>query len=1501
MVDGLADVCSRDRAAAQELVELLPFGRAPFRFLLSGEIDELLQSTGCSSRSYPITLFSIEESRQLFSGLDISDDAIARAHNSCNGVVGQLAAVRRLFMSGLRIDEILEKQPGELANTMLLEWERAPRLTLENPEILAVLAFDARRHSAESLARASGTTPTLVAEVIRSATFLSQNSDGTIEFISETFRTFAQRRLDKYRQATLERLIAAMLPNPVAADSVTALPTLMSEAKQFREVISLLDADYFGALVAATESVGAVNAQAIIGAKSAERAGDDAAIYRFRLIQSLAADVLRSGGKHNEVAALISVGQTNEALGIARAAAFREERLRLLASALAGLVDRGDDVDTSLRDELRQLCTSAAIDTMADDIVEVAGDVFAVDPEAALQLVERFGRVTKRAHVFDWVMAAMSVRHTIKGRKAHAGDSEVTNIHHRIADPALRTVFEAVGLGNLAHDADWILERSRQVTDPINRVSVLRMWLEMNRQRPDAIRVATFALDLAVKTREYAPTVPVLRQFASALPYTMEREPAAEVIGRIDALLSSLPHRSPSIEYTRIQLLLARAQAKFGFDGARLRVVELYLFVGQLSDLSVKAECMARLYAWLPILEPGRDHEDVRKQLSTLIEEVLRNSAAHDDVLLPILRPLTKTHAVLAFDVVEQLNIDVRRDDVRGWLIEECASDASVGHNTRFLVEQLARISDPRVRARTVIRALASATRREALRVDDGATSTPAAVPLAQAMWEHASELTSPEDRAMAFAYMSRALDGTPSSGAALKKLKDAIDAIRIPAHRAQTGFIAVRELAAVNRPAAEQLLGQVRSDQESRVLPASAVSGFALATRLACRALRGVFGSDRAFDVELGRVFDMCDRIPDIFARVIILSELCFAAGAEGRTDIGDRIHERLWSALQEAKDESLDRYWRCLAVAGWSLFLRHERAFNAALTDLPEPERERIVRGVVSTLIHGVPPTEPGGDTTDLGRELSHKQCTDLRALLHLVCDDSLIFRTIRAVSRSASKRDTRLTREQKTELQHAFASLVEEKLPCPNKIRHDGYKWACVAELMRMTDDPEIRWRELVGYAAQVPNIPDAAYTLALVASAMSSKYHNLRRETIQSALTVARTVKITSERGECLLNLADEVWRIDSQLAKQVLREAAETMAGLEKDDEEDGRIDRLLDIAYRISADFALALSSELDFDTARSEARRGLLLARKTIEARTRMLDDSDEPASTLGQSEGETLAQAAWRNLAALNASSVAAKAPRALRKSLGAASQWPLETTYPVFAWAVQNWVDRPAAKPQKGASLRELAQASMLAAELVRLLVSDIVVREPMTEVEDLSVRSLVVIRPGARRKAIEIIRDWCGRVSMAYLKISDQYFGPDDLDLLKIVAEHEPSCRIQILTSQKHLRQLKLQAEWVDAFADAWSRISITPLPPTDITVAGVPPSGKSPLHDRWWIAGNSALDFGTSANSLGVGQGSAVKECDATVAAEMEACLDKYLLRVSRWTDAGRISYISFSL
>ena len=162
--------------------------------------------------------------------------------------------------------------------------------------------------------------------------------------------------------------------------------------------------------------------------------------------------------------------------------------------------------------------------------------------------------------------------------------------------------------------------------------------------------------------------------------------------------------------------------------------------------------------------------------------------------------------------------------------------------------------------------------------------------------------------------------------------------------------------------------------------------------------------------------------------------------------------------------------------------------------------------------------------------------------------------------------------------------------------------------------------------------------------------------------------------------------------------------------------------------------------------------------------------------------------------------------------------------------------------------------------------------------------------MVVHPGERDKAIQFIRDWFINNVHEYLKISDEYFGPDDLEILLLLRSVKPNCRVQILTSKQHQDNEKvgMPNKWEEIYCTYW-RLHISSVqdpPDTEITVIGTITRGESPVHDRWWLTEGSGIRVGTSFNGLGNSL-SEISILPSEVAATREREVDNYLQWVVR--------------
>jgi len=172
--------------------------------------------------------------------------------------------------------------------------------------------------------------------------------------------------------------------------------------------------------------------------------------------------------------------------------------------------------------------------------------------------------------------------------------------------------------------------------------------------------------------------------------------------------------------------------------------------------------------------------------------------------------------------------------------------------------------------------------------------------------------------------------------------------------------------------------------------------------------------------------------------------------------------------------------------------------------------------------------------------------------------------------------------------------------------------------------------------------------------------------------------------------------------------------------------------------------------------------------------------------------------------------------------------------------------------------------------------------------------------VLFRAGERDKALEFLRRWFAEAVGDYLKICDAYFGLEDLEALRILQSTKPICRIWILTSRMHLTSLN--QPWEETFRTHWRmRVSDQDPPDTTIVVVGSEDSGRSPIHDRWWLTNEAGLGLGTSFNSLGRGGTSEVRLLSQLEADAKERELEPFLRMERRDSNRERLRYTSFSL
>jgi hypothetical protein len=437
----------------------------------------------------------------------------------------------------------------------------------------------------------------------------------------------------------------------------------------------------------------------------------------------------------------------------------------------------------------------------------------------------------------------------------------------------------------------------------------------------------------------------------------------------------------------------------------------------------------------------------------------------------------------------------------------------------------------------------------------------------------------------------------------------------------------------------------------------------------------------------------------------------------------------------------------------------------------------------------------------------------------------------------------------------------------------------------------------WLALLDQARQIPNLADKALVLSTLAVLMpreSSRY----RDVLKEAGMIIETIPVHLEKVRKYQHLASTSLDIDSSLSKQYI-EAAMSCATNQADPDLRGAQRKLIDLAYRLDPDFAALMASRIDDDPAREELKQRM----RILEAK-RSMEQAVQPKTNETPSV-EEYAQAAWMCLGALNAGRITTVRIEHTRDFIQVAAKHPLEETYPIFAWAIENAIRRFAHTDQAKTHLRSIFLATLLGVELAEKMAarSSAQVRRARDYSVQLPETPSIIIQPGSREAALEILRDWFEHEVRDYLIICDAFFGPPDLEVLNLLNAVNPECKVQILTSRKHQTDLRLQIPWEEAYRDYWiARVSDQQPPSTEIVVVGTQTRQESPVHDRWWLTTGGGFRMGTSFNSLGITKTSELSRLSLQEAQSREAEIRHYLQRPFKQEFNGeKLLYTIFNL
>jgi len=461
-------------------------------------------------------------------------------------------------------------------------------------------------------------------------------------------------------------------------------------------------------------------------------------------------------------------------------------------------------------------------------------------------------------------------------------------------------------------------------------------------------------------------------------------------------------------------------------------------------------------------------------------------------------------------------------------------------------------------------------------------------------------------------------------------------------------------------------------------------------------------------------------------------------------------------------------------------------------------------------------------------------------------------LIDRLVKRIDKDSER--TNLPERQVLPLAQRLSQAVDRKLPDPNNIKHDGYKILALSHLCRLRHAAEKHkpfrsehWERLcpsfpdIAQAARgIPNLADRPFVLIEVGYDWYWSNQAAGTALLNEASDMIVQIGDNLDRAGRYTALAQRFLHISSyNSARYFLEKAIESIAHASQDYEYRVSLESIIEVAHKISPEFASSLASKVD----------SLPLHQYGLD-RTRVLSLRSNPAGISSSTEltqGRIIRGAAGAIMSSLCSGHAGTVHDEVIGGWIQRAQGKGFWTMYSVLEWYIENAVCRTklSAISSLDAVFGGIMSILHMMAPLGEIAVGAggcrIGASEPPESVP------IWTFSPGQRSQMMEKIQTFIHEFGYPYVKIYDPYFGPSDLDILKAIPLD--SQVIIVTETQRGSRKSEMD------FRVAWREICDTVPPPTEIYVYGTK-EGKSPMHDRFMVCEKKGLFIGTSVNSFG---------------------------------------------
>jgi hypothetical protein len=1496
VIDGLQKINNGEQAIDEIFRDILPLWQDNMKFLICGKqssFEQYVPDIACKY-IHQLTLSSQEVQRFMLPlSIDLSD--IRTVHTLCQGIPGRLASVRRLLLTGMSLQEVLDSTPEKFPSFLKLEFSRIDSLSEQARQVLAMITFSGRQFNRQDLIKIIHTEDTHILEVLRACPFITEiDADRKIDFVSEAHRRLASSLLASEKTDVINDNVNFLLADPNSKDAINYLPVYFQQLNKASDLVRFLTPEHFTHLLTNTSSLGAVRARSRIGMTAAVALEQSNKVLTFSLMQSVFLSIAKSEGSNAQIRALVALGEHQTALGIAFNCVTNEERIKFLATYAKKCKEVTKTVNSEIINAIRSAAKSIDLSQLGDTAIDIATDIVHVDQDIALSIVDE---VLKGASTSDRDAAFVK----ISLETPHGENKWNSNTTHtRIADTKLQEFVSSV----LALVSDYsyadIISTCEKL-DPSRQLSFLAYWISEHKDSESAIGVAEHGLKLMITNSSYSPRMREFRDLAIALPYASDIRKVEALVKRFDSQRGLIQDVAMSIDTVGLQMALAHAETLYDIDAASSRIIDCYIELTDTDDVDTRLQGLALMLRFLREMDRTSELEEkntfkasIAADLGQLLRKVLENSADHFLIAKYVIAQFARFDLEKAIRISQSLNTEDRRDKAFN---EICTSlqEGEISNQTIVDIKKvLPHIKDRDIRW-NVFSDFAFNLALRKIKLNDVSIKI---------MEDHLVEIS--DNYLCARTTISivklRTLSGLPNTSKLPWLFTKAIGNITTTFHQSTFYFDMADALADTDRDAAKECYRLGSETLASSSLPTRAHTQiFTWCLMLCARGIGGAAASGTFKEEMLSRFMQLVDLLPTVATKVEAISELSSRFWIAGRSDLARSLMGGQILPLIDSTQVSNPFNGRILLnIAVPVLYCTHQQIAIARLKQMPRHDREPALALAFDLILTKSPRSDPSIIEAKEDFDLSYTDVLDALALIEIMEEDWNIYGSIHQLSTSIThkRNNSTLTTQQRSDIAAKLKEIYSKSLPDGLNISHDGYLIICEAHDLRIRSVQLVAsWDAIIAKAHAIRNIADQGYVLCEISTILPPKMWEKKQAVRNEALSLFTQIPSAIDKINRLIGLSDGTSKDAISIAKQSLKSAMTmTLYMLDERAARDSRR-RIIDIADKIKPEFADELADLIDTDRARKAARSEVKDRINMLAVKKKISDVKGNAAIT--RSEAQHLPEASWKNLLGLIGDRLEIKSPTMMIDYLEQASNFTLKDAFPVFSWFMENTARKYAPSKDASGHIRSMADNVLMTTEFLANAIMAMAAKNThvsKTPVGEFSGGSLLGLNN--RDEAITFIERWLSECEEEII-LCDPYFGvkENDLEFFRLVLRASPQSEVIVLTSKSTLAEQGVLSE--EQFLEKWRQLCDLDPPVGRILSIGTMKNSKCVIHDRWLISGSRGLKLGTSFNGIGTGKLSGISTLSDGELLSTQNELSKFI-KGERYIDGERISYSSFT-